>query len=205
MTRPALLVVVASTRQGRVGPAVADWFRRAAETSGHFDVEVADLREVDLPFLDGAEHPGHRHYSDDRTWNWSYRVDRADAIVVVSPEYDYSVPASLLNAQQKLYLEWSSKPLGLVTYGGISGGLRAAQTIRTVASTLLMFVVETSVAVPFVEEHLDSERRFHATDSHERATAAMCDELLRVASAFESLRAERRAQMTSAPMSGDDE
>ena len=48
---PKLMVVIASTRPKRVGLAVAQWFVSRAEEHGGFDLDIADLAEIDLPFL----------------------------------------------------------------------------------------------------------------------------------------------------------
>lgn len=198
MPRPILLVVTASTRSGRVGDRVAAWFAALAREHGDFDVETADLRTDGPPLLHSAGHPGYQEYDGPEVWRWSRLVNRADAIAVVSPEYDYALPASLLNAFQTLYLEWGYKPIGLVTYGGVSGGLRAAQTIRTMASTLLMFVVETGVAIPHVTGQLDAEA--FAPDGRQAASSSrMLDELVLVSEAFETLRGERRRGIVEGP------
>ena len=62
MSKPTLQVVVASTRPGRVGPVVSDWFVRLAEEHGGFEVKVTDLAELALPLLDEPHHPRLRQY-----------------------------------------------------------------------------------------------------------------------------------------------
>jgi len=198
VSKPVLLIVTASTRPGRVGGAVGEWFVDQARADDRFEVRHADLAEVRLPFLDEAAHPRLQEYEHASTWDWSETVDAADALVFVSPEYDYSLPASLLNAMQTLSVEWTYKPLALVTYGGISGGLRSAQTIRTVASNLGMYVVNPAVAIPFVAQHLD-EGTFVARESMERNATDIFVELERVSDAFSGLRAERRSHEKKRP------
>jgi NAD(P)H-dependent FMN reductase len=100
----------------------------------------------------------------------------------------------LLNAFQSIYIEWGFMPLGIVVYGGESGGLRAAQTIRTMASTLLMFVTETTVTVPHVTGQV-SDGVFTPRDSQRAAASAQLGELAEVAAAFAGLRATRRGAM----------
>lgn len=102
---PQLHVVVASTRPTRKGPAVADWFIGRACAHAAFDVERVDLAEVGLPVFDEPKHPRLRDYAHEHTRRWSATVDRADAFVFVTPEYDFGPPASLLNALQYLVHE----------------------------------------------------------------------------------------------------
>jgi len=201
MSKPVLLIVTASIRPGRVGGAVGEWFASRAHDDGRFEVRHVDLAELHLPFIDEAAHPRLQEYEHAHTWQWSETVDAADAVVFVSPEYDYTLPASLLNAIQMLSLEWGYKPLALVTYGGISGGLRSAQTIRTVASNVGMYVVFPAVAIPFVAQSLD-EGTFVPRESMNRNATEIFVELERVAAALGGLREERRAQEKRRPAAG---
>ncbi len=76
---PKLNVVVASTRPGRIGYPVAQWFVDLAREHGGFDVELVDLAEVNLPLLDEPNHPRLGQYVHDHTERWSASVDAADA------------------------------------------------------------------------------------------------------------------------------
>ena len=55
--RPTLAVIITSTRPGRVGLPVGEWFIEQAEADGTFDVQKVDLAELDLPFMDEPNHP----------------------------------------------------------------------------------------------------------------------------------------------------
>ncbi|HSH45155.1 MAG TPA: NAD(P)H-dependent oxidoreductase, partial [Longimicrobiales bacterium] len=118
---PLLQVITASTRQGRKGPLVAEWFLGQARRHEGFRIEPVDLADVGLPLFDEPRHPRLQEYEHDHTIAWSEIVARADAFVFVTPEYDHNPPASLLNALQHLVKEWAYKPVGLVSYGGVSG------------------------------------------------------------------------------------
>lgn len=95
MPKPTLQIVIASTRPGRVGLPVAEWFRDIAERDGRFVVEIVDLAQVNLPFMDEPNHPRLRQYLHRHTKDWSATVDRADAFVFVMPEYNYGFNAPL--------------------------------------------------------------------------------------------------------------
>lgn len=144
-----LKVIIGSTRPGRVGPTVANWVAEAAEAHGGFVVQLVDLAAVDLPLLDEPNHPAMKQYEHAHTKAWSAIVDDADAFLFVTPEYDSFPPAALINALQALSQEWRYKPAGTVSYGGISGGLRAAQELRQLVSTLQMMPLPQVVPVPF--------------------------------------------------------
>src|ERR1700712_1578913 len=122
---PTLHVILASTRPGRAGEPIADWFVERARDHGAFDVELIDLAEVALPFFDEASHPRLRRYEHQHTKDWSAKVDAGDAFVFVTPEYNYGYPAPLKNAIDFLHFEWQHKPVAFVSYGGVAGGTRA--------------------------------------------------------------------------------
>lgn len=188
--KPELLVIVASTRPGRSGPLVADWFTDVARAHAGFEVKVADLAEVDLPLLDEPNHPRFADYQHEHTRSWSRTVDRADVYVIVTPEYDYATPASLMNALQYLAREWAYKPVGFVSYGGISGGLRGVQMTKQVVTTLKMMPIPEGVVLPFFGRHIDrSTQQFEPGDDSALAANQMLDELGRWSAALASLRA----------------
>ena len=125
---PKLTVILASVREGRAGEAIAQWFVTRAKEHGKFDVQLADLKELNLPILDEPHHPRFKKYVHDSTKAWSAIVDASDAFVFVTPEYNYTLPPALVNALDTVYHEWTYKPVGFVSYGGVSGGMRAVQT-----------------------------------------------------------------------------
>jgi NAD(P)H-dependent FMN reductase len=186
---PRLGVMIASVREGRVGRPVADWFIERARTHGHFEIDVVDLKEVNLPIFAERNHPRLRQYESDHQKAWSARVASLDAFVFVTPEYNYSTAPALLNALDYLLFEWNYKPVGLISYGGISGGLRAAQMVRQTVSALKMVLIPEAVTIPFVTQAIDRESRvFKATDAHDKSAATLLHELGRWTAALASLR-----------------
>jgi NAD(P)H-dependent FMN reductase len=187
--RPTLMIVIASTRPGRIGLPVGEWFEARALGAGGFDVDLADLAKIDLPFMDEPKHPRLREYTHQHTKDWSARVDAADAIAFVHPEYNYGFNAPLKNALDYLNQEWKYKPLGLVSYGGVSAGTRAAQMIKQVATTLGMYPLFEAVSIPFVAQFIGENGELIPNEVMEKAADAMLDELVRVAAALRPLRA----------------
>jgi NAD(P)H-dependent FMN reductase len=188
MQMPRLMIVVASTRPGRVGLPVAEWFAQRARAHGGFDLDVVDLAELGLPLMDEPNHPRLQQYEHEHTKQWSARAAAADAFAFVMPEYNYSFTAPLKNALDYLHNEWKYKPVGLVSYGGVSAGLRAATALRPVLSALKMTVVSDAVSIPFVRQFLNDEGAIDANETMESAADAMLDELVAVESALRSLR-----------------
>src|SRR5678816_1472370 len=92
---PRLTIIIASVREGRGGEAVARWFIERAQQHGKFEVQVADLRELNLPILNEPHHPRLKKYVHESTKRWSTIIDASDAFVFVSAEYNYSTPPAL--------------------------------------------------------------------------------------------------------------
>ena len=143
-----LQVILASTRPGRKGPEIGRWFSKYASENSDFEIVVVDLSEFDLPVFDEPHHPVMQKYEHEHTKRWSETIDKADAYVFVTPEYDHTAPASLINALTYLSKEWNYKPAGFVSYGGVSGGLRGVQSLKPMMSALKLVPVPEAVTIP---------------------------------------------------------
>lgn len=145
-----LMIIVGSVRPGRIGLPIATWVRERAEAHGGFEVDFVDLAELDLPFMDEPEHPSLRRYTKPHTIAWSERVAAADAFIFVTPEYNHSFSPALKNAYDFLNNEWWRKPLGYVSYGGVSGGTRGVVALDQ-AVTPIMVKVGANVEINFAK------------------------------------------------------
>ena len=188
MSNPTLQVIIASTRPGRVGPAVADWFYDRAVKAGTFEVELIDLAEVNLPMFDEARHPRFGQYEHQHTKDWSATIKRGDAYVFVLPEYNYGFNAALKNAIDYLNVEWQYKPLGFVSYGGVAAGTRAVQMLKQVVTALKMVPMTEAVHIPFVQQFLDDRRVLQPNEIMEDSATTLLAELARWTEALRLLR-----------------
>ncbi|WP_410592142.1 NADPH-dependent FMN reductase [Amycolatopsis sp. lyj-23] len=144
--RVRVAVIVGSVRGGRFGPVVAGWVAGVADAHGGFEADVVDLAEADLPLAMpafGAEPPAAVAAEVAKV---TPRLEAADAFVVVTPEYNHSYPASLKNAIDWHRPEWRAKPVAFVSYGGISGGLRAVEHLRPVFAELHAVTIRETVS-----------------------------------------------------------
>jgi NAD(P)H-dependent FMN reductase len=177
-----LAVIVGSTREGRLGSTIAGWFATQCESRPDLSTDVIELAELALP---AVLPPG----PDPRVAAYLARLDRADAIVVVTPEYNHGDPASLKQAVDLAHPEWRAKPVGFVSYGGISGGLRAVEQLRQVFAELHTVTIRNTVSFH------DAWQRFGPSGSPvdpagcTAAAAAMLDQLCWWAHALRSARA----------------
>jgi NAD(P)H-dependent FMN reductase len=187
-----LKIIIASTRPGRVGLPVGNWFSRRATAHGNFDVELADLKELALPLFDEPQHPRQRKYEHAHTKAWSAIVEAGDAFVFVTPEYNYSAPPSLINALDYLFVEWAYKPAAFVSYGGVGAGLRSVQMTKQVVTSLKMMPIPESVAIASVHTLVDKESgEFRPNEAIDKSAATMLDELHRWAAALATMRPPR--------------
>ena len=186
-----LNIIIGSTRPGRVGPVIAQWVSEAAIEHGAFDVELVDLADFGLPLLDEAGHPKAQQYAHEPTKRWSASVASADAFLFVTPEYDYFAPAALVNAVQALMLEWFYKAAGVVSYGGISGGLRSAQVLRQLLSNVNMHAHPQVVPVPNFPQFIREDGVFRPNEPMKEGLKGLLDELHKWAAALKTLRPDR--------------
>ncbi len=182
-----LSVVIGSTRPGRAGLPIGQWFFERAKSHGKFEVELVDLKDRNLPLLDEPKHPRFAEYEKEHTKAWSAIVKASDAFVFVTPEYNYSAAPALLNAIDYLFHEWAYKPAGFVSYGGVSGGMRSVQMTKQPLSTLKVVSIPESVTIPFHAQLMDNGR-FRGSEPLEKAALTMLDELQRWTDALAALR-----------------
>jgi NAD(P)H-dependent FMN reductase len=182
-------IIVASTRPGRVGLPVAQWFEGQAREHGGFgEIEFIDLAEEKLPFMNEPNHPRLREYTHAHTRAWSARIAAVDAFAFVMPEYNYGFNAELKNAIDYLHHEWAYKPVGFVSYGGVSAGTRAVQMLKQVVTTVKLTPLYEAVAIPFVQQFLDDEARIVPNDVMTASAKSTLDELVRVEKTLRPLR-----------------
>ncbi|MFI9010008.1 NADPH-dependent FMN reductase [Actinosynnema sp. NPDC053489] len=143
-----LTVLTSSLRTGRFAPVVADWFLRRAREHDGLVVTCVDLDEVITPRLwsDPSQGP-----------KWRRVVGGSDAFVVVTPEYNHSYPGLLKHAIDSLNQEWHRKPVGFVSYGGLSGGLRAVEALRLVFAELYAVSIRDTVSFHGARACFDEE------------------------------------------------
>lgn len=150
-----LAVIIGSVRTGRFGPTVARWFTGTLAARTDVEADLIDLADVRLsPALDGNPDDPHAPTGAMRP-----RLAGADAFVVVTPEYNHSYPAGLKTAIDSFSTEWQAKPVGFVSYGGISGGVRAVEHLRPVFVELHAAPVRDSVSFAHFWGTFDDEGR----------------------------------------------
>lgn len=166
-----LAILIASTRQGRFGPTVAGWFNGEARRHQDFDADLIDLADIQLPQVLGQKAP-----SDAAAI--TARLNNAEAFVIVTPEYNHSFPAPLKNLIDWHHKEWQAKPVGFVSYGGKSGGLRAVEQLRQIFAELNAITVRNTVSFHDAWSGFDSLGQPSNPDAFENAARSMLTQIL---------------------------
>ena len=170
-----LAVLLASVRDGRFGPAVADWFTARAE--GAFDLDVIDPAEYALPLALPDRERGPDAEAAGVLARLTPRLERADAFVVITPEYNHSYPASIKNLVDWHFTQWQAKPVGFVSYGGVSGGLRAVEHLRGVFAELHAVTVRDQVSFANYWESLGEDGALGGSAAADAAAKTMLGQL----------------------------
>lgn len=146
--RTRLAVIYGSTREGRLCGTVVAWAASSARAWGGFDVDVVDPLELGLPA---------RHEKEDgpAVRRLQQRLGEADAFLVVTPEYNHSYPAALKFLIDSVHEPWQAKPVAFVSYGGMSGGLRAVEHLRQVFAELHAVGIRDGVSFANVWDLID--------------------------------------------------
>ncbi|MFJ4711681.1 NADPH-dependent FMN reductase [Streptomyces sp. NPDC088785] len=182
-------VVIGSVREGRIAPAVGDWF--TAQAAAHAPAtrfDVIDTAALSLPEV----HPSWGHERTPPQAELAARIRDADAYVIVTPEYNHSFPAHLKHLIDLHHTEWAAKPVGFVSYGGVSGGLRAVEQLRLVFAELHCVTVRDGVSFHRVTpDHFAAGGPAHDPEGAPAAAKVLLDQLDWWAHALRTARAAR--------------
>lgn len=140
-----IVVIVASTRTVRFADHALSW---ALPRLDGFDVDVVDLRDVNLPYFDLPHAPARtfRQYTSETERHLGERFDAADGFVVITNEFNHGYSAALKNVLDHYYIELAHKPIAFIGYGNV-GGSRAIEQLRLVAIELDMVPIRYSVNI----------------------------------------------------------
>jgi NAD(P)H-dependent FMN reductase len=157
-----LQIIVGSTRPTRAADLVVPWVVARASAHKDFDVELIDLRDWPLPFF--AEHMGTIGDFNDPTYSepivkaWNNKIKEGDAYLVITPEYNHSLPGVLKNAIDSLFLSFAlrNKPIAAVAYSGsIGAGIRAIEHLAQVVIEAEAVPLRNTVVIPYVANAFD--------------------------------------------------
>jgi NAD(P)H-dependent FMN reductase len=163
-----LVLIYGSIREGRYCDIIANWASAQVRQHQEFALEIVDPAKLSL-----------QPQSDQNPDLQALRacLDRADAFIVVTPEYNHGYPAPLKHLIDSVSREWQAKPLAFVSYGGVSGGLRAVEQLRQVFTELHVATMRNSVSFANAWEQFDDQGRLYAAMRAEKSMEMMLAQL----------------------------
>lgn len=174
-------MIYGSTREGRFCDTVAKWAATQIADRDDFVLEVIDPLALALPLRQ-------EHGADGRIAALKRSIGNADAFIIVTPEYNHGYPGPLKLLIDSVYDEWKAKPVAFVSYGGLSGGLRAVEQLRQVFAELHAVSIRDTVSFINAWEQFDSNGKPLAPERSKRSMAAVLAQLHWWASALRSAR-----------------
>lgn len=134
-------LIYGSLREGRFCDTVGHWACSLISGMTEFDIDLIDPRQL--------SQNGLSIYLDPEALSaFQARIDAADAFIIVTPEYDHGSPAVLKQLIDSAYTEWNAKPVAFVSYGGVSGSIRAVEQLRQVFAELHAVSIKNNVSFP---------------------------------------------------------
>jgi NAD(P)H-dependent FMN reductase len=146
MTKPKIAVIIGSIRPNRQGDKPANWIAKLAQESGHFDVEIVDLKDYPLPLFDAPASDFWMPTPNPIAAKWQAKLNEFDGYIIVTPEYNRSIPGALKNAIDWAYKPFIKKAVAYVAYGSV-GGARAVEHLRTIMVELQAVSIRHGVHV----------------------------------------------------------
>src|SRR6187549_952255 len=116
MSKPKIAVILGSIRPTRFGDKPAKWILDLAKATGDFDVELVDLADYPLPLFDAPASDMWMPTPNPVAAKWQAKLDEFDGYIIVTAEYNRSVPGALKNAIDWAYKPFMKKAVGYVAY-----------------------------------------------------------------------------------------
>ena len=183
------MIIWGSSRTGRKGGVVTDWVKNEVAKDSRFEVDFIDLKKLNLPFFDEPISPFSMQNLDDYTHPegraWAERVQIANAVILITPEYNHAPPGVLKNALDWVGKPWVDKPVGLISYGGAVGGARAVEKLRSITIELGLINVATPLHFPYFEEAFDAQGQPKRLDYYQANLKKMLNEIVRLHNLFQ--------------------
>jgi NAD(P)H-dependent FMN reductase len=182
-----LLVIYGSVRHHRQGIKAARFIVGQCTERSH-RTTLVDPAQEQLPLLDRMYkeyEPGQAPLALERL---AQRIKGADAFIIVTGEYNHSIPPALSNLLDHFLEEYFWRPSAIVCYSaGAFGGVRAAIQLRAMLCELGMPSIPSILPVPSVQDAFD-DNGHPRDDAYHRRAARFLDELEWYAHALKAAR-----------------
>jgi NAD(P)H-dependent FMN reductase len=139
-------IILGSTRQGRISPAIAEWVAAGIAKHPELSAEMLDLEAINLPMFNEPTIPSVAPGVSEAAIAWRAKVTSLDAFIILTAEYNAGYPAPLKNALDYLKTEWANRPIFTVSYG-FGGGVSAAHQLSEVLTRIGTVQIEPNIAI----------------------------------------------------------
>jgi NAD(P)H-dependent FMN reductase len=146
MSKPKIAVIIGSIRPNRFGDKPAKWIADLAKASGYYDVELVDLADYPLPLFDAPASDMWMPTPNETAAKWQAKLNEFDGFIIVTAEYNRSVPGALKNAIDWAYKPFMKKAVAYVGYGSV-GGARAVEHLRNIMTEVQAVSVRHGVHI----------------------------------------------------------
>lgn len=152
-----IAILYGSVRQNRSGIHVAKFVAQQVEARGH-TATLVDPLELPLPMLDKMYKEYPTGEAPENMEKIAQILTQADGFLIVSGEYNHSVPPALKNMLDHFQQEYLYKPSGLVTYSpGAFGGARVAMHLRNLMGELGACAISSIMYFSKIGQVFDTE------------------------------------------------
>jgi NAD(P)H-dependent FMN reductase len=177
-TKIKIGIILGSSREGRVSPAIGDWTLNLAKVNMEADFELIDVIDYNLPFLGESKDLA-------PALKWNEKIKSLDGFIFITPEYNHSITGSLKNAIDHAYENWFNKAAGIISYG-FGGGARAAEHLRGILGAIAIADVQTHPMLSMVTDFKD--KKFSPNPYNEKIVVKMIKEVISWSKALKSTR-----------------
>lgn len=188
-------VILGTAREGNATKHVARHVVERLSARGGVDARLIDPAELPLGHVGDPRHAADPEAPALR--DFVRTIEAADAFVIVTPEYNWGIPGALKDTIDHLKEEWARKPFGIVSTGGLAGGLRAADHLRQVVSGVGGVVVPAHVIVPYVWNAFGADGPTSEEDAWESRFDAFFTDVEWYARALQTARSPKAAPIVA--------
>ncbi len=174
-----VMVIIGSVREGRRAEMVANWVVGQLKQDSELEIDLADLKEIDLPFFNEAVTPDEAHgqFQNPKGTEWSARLAKAEAYIMLVAEYNHGPTPVLKNAIDWAYDSWLNKPVGFVSYGGMVGGVRAVEQLKQIVMNVMLVPINNVVLIPRAGQAFDEQGQLKEAERANQSLVAMVADL----------------------------
>jgi NAD(P)H-dependent FMN reductase len=151
---PGIVIISPSVRKDRKSHRVALYFKNFLEEKNFATVEILDLVKYNFPLFN--ERLRFQESPSAGMVDFAEKIQSADGVIIVTPEYNGGYPASLKNAVDLLYDEWHRKPIAFITVSdGNFAGTQVITSIQFVLWKMGALTVPVSFRIPNITTSFD--------------------------------------------------